>query len=70
MEPIAVRVSEAAAALRLSRSFVYELIGSGQLRVVKVGKVTLVPRSELDRFIADRLPSGEPEPGARSTRLA
>ena len=37
------RVEEAAEALRLSRSAIYELIRSGQLRSVKVGRRRLIP---------------------------
>lgn len=37
------RVDEAATALRLSRSVLYELIRSGRLRTVKVGSRRLVP---------------------------
>jgi excisionase family DNA binding protein len=41
--PLMYRVDEAATALRLSRSSVYELIRSGQLRTVKQGRRRLVP---------------------------
>ena len=41
--PLMYRVDEAAAALRLSRSSVYELIRSGQLKTVKQGRRRLVP---------------------------
>ena len=37
------RVDEAAVALRLSRSVLYELIRTGQLRTVKAGRRRLVP---------------------------
>ena len=37
------RVNEAAEALRLSRSLVYELIRSGRLRSVKAGRRRLIP---------------------------
>ena len=38
IEPVLYRVDEAAEALRLSRSLVYELIRSGRLRSVKEGR--------------------------------
>jgi excisionase family DNA binding protein len=50
-------VEEAAAALRLSRSVLYELIRSGQLRTVKQGRRRLVPVSALAEYVA-RLESG------------
>jgi excisionase family DNA binding protein len=46
------RVEEAAAALRLSRSVLYELIRSGQLRTVKQGRRRLVPVAALAEYVA------------------
>ena len=51
--PLLYRVDEAAAALRLSRSSVYELIRSGQLRSVKHGRRRLVP-APLSRSMSHR----------------
>lgn len=51
------RVEEAAQALRLSRSAVYELIRSGRLRSVKHGSRRLVPVCALSEF-ADSLDEG------------
>jgi excisionase family DNA binding protein len=48
---------EEAAAARLSRSVLYELIRSGQLRTVKQGRRRLVPVSALAEYVA-RLESG------------
>lgn len=45
-------VEEAAAALRLSRSVLYELIRSGQLRTAKQGRCRLVPVSALTEYVA------------------
>lgn len=45
------RVDEAAEALRLSRSSIYELIRSGQLKTVKHGSRRLVPVEALDDFV-------------------
>jgi excisionase family DNA binding protein len=44
-------VDEAAEALRLSRSVLYELIRSGQLRTVKQGRRRLVPVSALAEYV-------------------
>jgi excisionase family DNA binding protein len=49
--PVLYRVDEAADALRLSRSVVYELIRSGQLRTVKVGRRRLVPVPALAEYV-------------------
>jgi excisionase family DNA binding protein len=46
------RVDEAAEALRLSRSVLYELIRSGRLRTVKAGRRRLVPVAALTEYVA------------------
>jgi excisionase family DNA binding protein len=45
-------ISEAAHELALSRSTVYELVASGQLETVTIGRARRVPREALDTFIA------------------
>ena len=45
-------VDEAATALRLSRSLVYELIRSGRLHSVEQGRRRLVPVSALEEYVA------------------
>ena len=45
------RVDEAAEALRLSRSLLYELIRSGRLRTVKQGRRRLVPVAALAEYV-------------------
>ena len=39
----------------LSRTTVYQLIGSGELRAIHVGRAVRVPESEIERFVADRM---------------
>lgn len=46
------RVEEAAQALRLSRTAIYELIRSGRLRTVKSGSRRLVPVAALAEYVA------------------
>lgn len=50
--PVLYNVDEAAEALRLSRVVLYELIRSGQLRTVKVGRRRLVPVEALSELVA------------------
>ena len=50
--PVLYRVEEAAEAMRLSRSAVYELIRSEQLRTVKIGRRRLVPIAALAECVA------------------
>jgi len=49
--PISVRVPIAVQLTGISRSKLYELIKSGELQIVKVGSVTLIPIDNLQRFI-------------------
>lgn len=44
-------VAEAAAALGVGRTGVYQLIKDGQLPKLKVGSRTLIPRGALDAFV-------------------
>lgn len=57
VEPLAYRVDEAAEALRISRSAIYELIRSDQLRTIKHGSRRLVPVACLHEYIAAALES-------------
>ena len=52
VQAVLYRVDEAAEALRLSRSLLYELIRSGRLRTVKQGRRRLVPVSALAEYVA------------------
>jgi excisionase family DNA binding protein len=49
--PLLYRVEEAAEALRLSRSQVYELIRSGALRTVKIGGRRRVPVTACTEYV-------------------
>ncbi|RPF23432.1 helix-turn-helix domain-containing protein [Myceligenerans xiligouense] len=51
VEPVLYRVEEAAQALRMSRSVVYELIRSGRLRTVKEGTRRLVPVAAVLEYV-------------------
>lgn len=44
-------VEDAARILKVGRSTVYDLIRSGRLRSIKIGRRRLVPRSALDALI-------------------
>ena len=47
-------IPETGQELRVGRTTVYELIKTGELRPIRIGKRTLIPREELERFIAER----------------
>lgn len=63
IEPLTVRISTAVRITGLSRSRIYELIQSGDLDTVKVGRATLVQYASLKALTASRMPSslGPPE---------
>lgn len=46
------RVDDAAQLLSVSRSVVYELLRSGRLRSVHVGRTRLIPLSALSEYVA------------------
>jgi excisionase family DNA binding protein len=50
--PRVLRVEEAAKALGIGRSLVYDLIRSGRLRSFKVGSRRLIPATAIDEAIA------------------
>jgi len=54
IEKLAYRVSEAAHTLAISRSRLYQLIGAGEIRILKDGARTLIRRAELEGYL-DRL---------------
>lgn len=68
MEPISVRVSDAARMTGMGRSTIYELIASGDIEAAKVGRATLIMVESIRSFlIANRKPprprrSKDPQP--------
>ena len=55
-------VSEAAAALSICRAVVYELLLSGNLASVKIGRARRIPVAVLEDFIARQLHDGQQDP--------
>ena len=49
--PLALTVLEAGQVLRVGRSVTYELVRSGQLRSVRVGKNIRIPRDALAEYL-------------------
>lgn len=47
IEPLTVRISMAVQLTGISRSRIYELIQSGELETIKVGRSTLIPYKSL-----------------------
>jgi len=49
--PISVRIPEACRLTGIGRSKLYELIVAGEIEIVKIGSITLIPMSSLERLI-------------------
>lgn len=62
MNPVLLTVEDAAQALALGRTKVYELVESGALRSVKIGRSRRIPVQALGEFV-DAIHSGESRPG-------
>jgi excisionase family DNA binding protein len=54
-QPVAVRIAVAAQMLGLGRTKIYELLATGELTSVKVGRARLVLVSSLRRFIENQI---------------
>lgn len=50
--PLCVRVPAAARMLGIGLTKTYELIGAGEIEIVKLGRVTLIPVASLEGLIA------------------
>ena len=61
MDQLLLRPEEVQEALGLGRSKTYELIASGQLPVVRIGRCVRVPAAGLRRWVERQANSGEPE---------
>ena len=53
-QTITVRIKDACRITGIGRSKFYELIAAGEIEIVKVGAMTLVPVAGLERFVAKR----------------
>lgn len=68
-----LKIPEVMARLAVGQTKVYELMSSGALRSVKVGRSRRVPSDELERFVAeldDTRPNVHCPPARRSTAQA
>ena len=59
VEPLAVDIREAARLLGCGRTLIYELISSGQLCAVKIGRLTRIPMAGLRRLVEPKSAEGE-----------
>ncbi len=61
MEKLLLRVNEAAEIASISRTVAYELIGSGQWPVVRVGTAVRVPLAGLRAWVEAQTTAGAPK---------
>ena len=54
VEPICVRINDAARMIGVGRTKLYELISSGELETVKIGKATRVTTASLHELVRSR----------------
>lgn len=52
--PLTVRIREACRLTGIGRSKLYELIAAGEIEILKVGTITLIPMAALERFLQQR----------------
>ena len=56
-DKLLLTVSEAAAVLRVSRAFAYELVARGDLPALRLGRRIVIPREAIDHLVTDALAS-------------
>jgi excisionase family DNA binding protein len=64
MEPTLLRPPEVAHQLGLGRSKVYQLMATGDLRTVHIGRAVRIPAAEVEAFVARRLVEGDAQRSA------
>ncbi|MDP9370105.1 MAG: helix-turn-helix domain-containing protein [Chloroflexota bacterium] len=58
-QPLLLRAEEAAKILSLGRSTIFQMLASGELPVVRIGRSVRIPRSELEIWIRARTERAE-----------
>ena len=49
--PLVLRVEDLTVVLGIGRNTAYELVRSGQIRSIRIGRQLRIPRNELQRFL-------------------
>ncbi|MDB5721884.1 MAG: DNA-binding protein [Alphaproteobacteria bacterium] len=62
VQPISLRLPDAVRLTGLSRSTLYELMRSGDIEHLKVGRATLIPYRSLQSFVEQRSKAGTRSP--------
>lgn len=56
IEPDLLNLVEVAQRLNVSRTTIWRLVKRGDIRAVRIGSRTLIPRTELQRIVGDQPP--------------
>lgn len=52
-------IAEAAQILRVSRATLFEMLSRGEIRKIKIGRKTLIPRKEIEEYVDRQLGNSE-----------
>lgn len=63
MEPMLLRIDEASRLLGLGRSKTYELVSSGVLPSITIGKARRIPSNALRQWVTQQTEQGSPRAG-------
>jgi excisionase family DNA binding protein len=63
IEPLLLTIRDAAIALGIGRSLLYELVSREEIRVVHLGRAVRVPSAELRAFVERQLEPSEDDDG-------
>ena len=66
--PLVLRVEDLMSALDIGRNAAYELVRSGQIRSIRVGRQIRVPKDAVAEFLAGRKETNRPGEDAPQTK--
>lgn len=59
MDSLLFTIEEARAEIKCSRSFIYQEIKSGHIRILKLGRASRIRSTELRRYVEDKVAQSE-----------
>lgn len=63
--PMLLTVKDVESALQLGRTRTYELVRSGELPVIRIGRAVRIPRDALRRWVEAQVAAVQPSDGTR-----
>lgn len=58
-EPLLLTAEQASQVLQIGRSHLYELLGRGEIKSIKIGRSRRIPVIEIERYIESGMEDGE-----------